>query len=80
MPHTDVESAQIVEPATRFAGELRVPGDKSISHRALMLAAMAQGESRIDGLPEGEDVAATVACLRSPVSYTHLTLPTICSV
>jgi 3-phosphoshikimate 1-carboxyvinyltransferase len=65
MPHTDVESAQIVEPATRVAGELRVPGDKSIGHRALMLAALAQGESRIDGLPEGEDVAATVACLRS---------------
>ena len=65
MPRIDVESAQIVEPATRIAGELRVPGDKSIAHRALMLAAMAQGESRIVGLPEGEDVAATVACLRS---------------
>jgi len=65
MPRTDVESAQIVEPATRVAGQLRVPGDKSIAHRALMLAAMAQGESRIEGLPEGEDVGATVACLRS---------------
>ena len=64
MPRTDVESAQIVEPAARVAGELRVPGDKSIAHRALMLAAMAQGESQIDGLPEGEDVAATIACLR----------------
>src|ERR1700737_2821565 len=64
MLRTDVESAHIVEPATSVAGELRVPGDKSIAHRALMLAAMAQGESRIDGLPEGEDVAATVACLR----------------
>jgi 3-phosphoshikimate 1-carboxyvinyltransferase len=64
MPRTEVESARIVEPATRVAGELRVPGDKSIAHRALMLAAMAQGDSRIDGLPEGEDVAATVACLR----------------
>ena len=65
MLRTEVESAQIVEPATRVAGELRVPGDKSIAHRALMLAATAQGESRIDGLPEGDDVAATVACLRS---------------
>jgi 3-phosphoshikimate 1-carboxyvinyltransferase len=64
MPRTDVESAHIVEPATRVAGELRVPGDKSIAHRALMLSALAQGESHIDGLPEGEDVAATVACLR----------------
>jgi 3-phosphoshikimate 1-carboxyvinyltransferase len=60
-----VESAHIVEPAARVAGELRVPGDKSIAHRALMLAALAQGESRLAGLPEGEDVAATVACLRS---------------
>jgi 3-phosphoshikimate 1-carboxyvinyltransferase len=65
MPHTDVESARVVAPAQSLAGELRVPGDKSIAHRALMLAAMAQGDSRIDGLPEGEDVAATVACLRS---------------
>jgi 3-phosphoshikimate 1-carboxyvinyltransferase len=65
VPPTDVESAQIVEPATRVAGELRVPGDKSIAHRALMLAALAQGESLIAGLPDGEDVAATVACLRS---------------
>jgi 3-phosphoshikimate 1-carboxyvinyltransferase len=64
MPRTDVESAHIVEPATSVAGEVRVPGDKSIAHRALMLAALAQGESRIDGLPDGEDVAATVACLR----------------
>ncbi|MEA2634473.1 MAG: 3-phosphoshikimate 1-carboxyvinyltransferase [Chloroflexota bacterium] len=61
---TDVESAQIVEPATRIAGEVRVPGDKSIAHRALMLAALAEGDSRIEGLPDGEDVAATVACLR----------------
>jgi 3-phosphoshikimate 1-carboxyvinyltransferase len=65
VPPTNVESAQIVGSAQRVTGELRVPGDKSIAHRALMLAAMAQGESRIDGLPEGEDVAATVACLRS---------------
>ncbi|HEX9095322.1 MAG TPA: 3-phosphoshikimate 1-carboxyvinyltransferase [Candidatus Dormibacteraeota bacterium] len=60
-----MESAQIVEPATMVAGELRVPGDKSIAHRALILAALADGESRIAGLPQGEDVAATVACLRS---------------
>jgi 3-phosphoshikimate 1-carboxyvinyltransferase len=64
MPRTDVGVAEIVEPAKRVAGELRVPGDKSIAHRALMLATLAQGESWIGGLPEGEDVAATVACLR----------------
>jgi 3-phosphoshikimate 1-carboxyvinyltransferase len=46
-------------------GTARVPGDKSISHRALMLAAMARGRSRIEGLSEGEDVRATAAALRA---------------
>ncbi len=64
MPRAEVESAQTVAPATRVAGELTVPGDKSIAHRALMLAALAQGESWIHGLPDGEDVLATVGCLR----------------
>jgi 3-phosphoshikimate 1-carboxyvinyltransferase len=40
-----------------------VPGDKSIAHRALLLAAMAAGESTIENLPEGADVAATAACV-----------------
>jgi 3-phosphoshikimate 1-carboxyvinyltransferase len=42
-----------------------VPGDKSISHRALMLSALAVGRSRIEGLLEGEDVLATAAALRA---------------
>jgi 3-phosphoshikimate 1-carboxyvinyltransferase len=42
-----------------------VPGDKSISHRSLMLSALAVGESRIEGLLEGEDVLATAAALRA---------------
>ncbi|MDB5689155.1 MAG: aroA [Sphingomonas bacterium] len=46
-------------------GTIRVPGDKSISHRALMLAALAIGESVIDGLLEGEDVLATAAAMRA---------------
>ncbi|MFQ5347163.1 MAG: 3-phosphoshikimate 1-carboxyvinyltransferase [Rhodothalassiaceae bacterium] len=49
----------------RLAGRVAVPGDKSISHRALMLAAMASGESRIAGLLESEDVMATAAALRA---------------
>ncbi len=40
-------------------GELRVPGDKSVSHRAIMLASLADGVSRIDGFLEGEDTLAT---------------------
>ena len=44
---------------------IRVPGDKSISHRALMFGALAVGRSRIKGLLEGEDVLATAAALRA---------------
>jgi 3-phosphoshikimate 1-carboxyvinyltransferase len=46
-----------------LSGTARVPGDKSISHRALMLTAMARGRSRIHGLSEGADVASTAAAL-----------------
>jgi 3-phosphoshikimate 1-carboxyvinyltransferase len=65
MLRSDVGTVEVVQPASSVLGELRVPGDKSIAHRALILAALADGESRITGLPEGEDVRATVACLRS---------------
>ncbi|WP_375390442.1 3-phosphoshikimate 1-carboxyvinyltransferase [uncultured Sphingomonas sp.] len=46
-------------------GCVAVPGDKSISHRAVMLASLAVGESRVEGLLEGEDVLATAAALRA---------------
>lgn len=45
-------------------GVIRVPGDKSMSHRAVMLAALAEGTTVVDGLLEGEDVLRTVAALR----------------
>ena len=48
-----------------MTGTCTVPGDKSISHRALMFGALAVGETRIGGLLEGEDVAATAAALRA---------------
>ncbi len=46
-------------------GRVTVPGDKSISHRSLMFSALAIGESRIEGLLEGEDVLATAAAMRA---------------
>ena len=64
MPRAEVGSTHTIEPAHHVAGELEVPGDKSIAHRALLLAALAQGESWITGLPDGEDVGATIGCLR----------------
>ena len=55
----------VVRAASRLRGNIRLPGDKSISHRALMLAALATGESRIRGLSEGADVASTARLLRA---------------
>ncbi len=48
-----------------LAGRIRVPGDKSISHRALMFGSLAVGETRITGLLEGEDVLRTAAAMRA---------------
>jgi len=48
-----------------LSGRIRVPGDKSISHRALMFGALAVGETRISGLLEGEDVLRTAAAMRA---------------
>ncbi len=54
-----------------LGGEARVPGDKSISHRALMLAAVAVGETRISGLLEGEDILATAAAIQALGAEAH---------
>ncbi|MHB1059656.1 MAG: 3-phosphoshikimate 1-carboxyvinyltransferase [Rhodanobacter sp.] len=51
------------QPGRPLHGSVRVPGDKSVSHRALMLAAIAGGDSRIRGFLEGEDTRATAAVL-----------------
>ncbi|HUC72865.1 MAG TPA: 3-phosphoshikimate 1-carboxyvinyltransferase [Stellaceae bacterium] len=60
--HAPLESTR---PAAPLAGTIRVPGDKSISHRALMLGALAVGRTEISGLLEGEDVLATAAALNA---------------
>ena len=52
-------------PAAPLRGTVPVPGDKSISHRALMFAGLAVGETRITGLLEGEDVLRTAAAMRA---------------
>ena len=51
------------QPGQPLHGDVRVPGDKSVSHRALMLSAIAEGTSRIHGFLEGEDTRATAAVL-----------------
>jgi 3-phosphoshikimate 1-carboxyvinyltransferase len=55
----------VVAPGGRVAGVIRVPGDKSISHRALMFGALAEGETRISGFLPGEDCLATLAAVRA---------------
>ncbi|WP_257265603.1 bifunctional prephenate dehydrogenase/3-phosphoshikimate 1-carboxyvinyltransferase [Endozoicomonas sp. ONNA2] len=60
------ESTQtfIARPGGSISGEFRVPGDKSISHRAIMLGALAEGETVVAGFLEGEDALATLKAFR----------------
>ncbi len=58
------KSAVTAHPATALEGAVSVPGDKSISHRALILGALAVGETVVHGLLEGEDVLATASAVR----------------
>ena len=54
-----------VRNARKLEGEITVPGDKSISHRSLILGGIASGESRIRGLSTGADVQSTAGCMRA---------------
>ncbi|MBI4745705.1 MAG: 3-phosphoshikimate 1-carboxyvinyltransferase, partial [Deltaproteobacteria bacterium] len=53
-----------VKKVKGLKGEITVPGDKSISHRALMFASIAEGDSRITGLLKGEDNMSTLKAFR----------------
>lgn len=57
-------AAWIAAPGRPLSGRLRVPGDKSVSHRAVMLGALAEGITRVTGFLEGEDTRATAAILQ----------------
>ena len=54
-----------ISPATRVSGEICLPGDKSISHRYAMLAAIAEGETRIHNYSTGADCHSTLGCVRA---------------
>ena len=56
---------RVQKASNALKGQIRVPGDKSISHRALMLGALAFGQTKISGLLEGEDVLASAAAMRA---------------
>jgi 3-phosphoshikimate 1-carboxyvinyltransferase len=53
----------IIRPAKSIQGDIGLPGDKSISHRAAILSALADGETRIENFSTGEDCASTLRCL-----------------
>jgi 3-phosphoshikimate 1-carboxyvinyltransferase len=63
--HSDHPTPLEARSSGPLSGKVRVPGDKSISHRALILGALAVGESRISGLLEGEDVLNTAKSMRA---------------
>ena len=62
---TNLHSTLHLAPGGTLTGKLQVPGDKSISHRALILGAIAEGESEVSGYQEGEDTLATMEILGS---------------
>ena len=59
------DSHILIHPARNLLGSVSLPGDKSISHRYAMLAALADGTSRLENYSTGADCASTLACLRS---------------
>jgi 3-phosphoshikimate 1-carboxyvinyltransferase len=63
MTHSSTQ--RVIRPASKLRGTLRLPGDKSISHRYAMLAAIASGESRIRNYSTGADCQSTLACVQA---------------
>lgn len=57
--------SQIVRPARNVRGSVRLPGDKSVSHRYAMLAGIADGPSRLENYSTGADCASTLGCMRT---------------
>jgi 3-phosphoshikimate 1-carboxyvinyltransferase len=55
----------IVKPATTLSGKLKIPGDKSISHRSIMLGSLSQGITQVSGFLQGEDALSTLKAFRA---------------
>jgi 3-phosphoshikimate 1-carboxyvinyltransferase len=62
---SDHQNSVIIRPAGGFSGSVRLPGDKSISHRYAMLGAIAEGTTKLENFSTGADCASTLGCLRS---------------
>jgi 3-phosphoshikimate 1-carboxyvinyltransferase len=70
--HTSTEE-RIIRPAKNICGSLRLPGDKSISHRYAMLGAFAEGRSRFTNFSTGADCASTLGCMEALGAQVHKT-------
>ncbi|HAQ81714.1 MAG: 3-phosphoshikimate 1-carboxyvinyltransferase [Bradyrhizobium sp. PARBB1] len=75
LAHSDTPTPLESRACGPLAGKVRVPGDKSISHRALILGALSVGETRISGLLEGEDVLNTAQSMRALGAKVERTAP-----
>src|ERR1700724_3251902 len=64
-PMQTITEERLIRPAKNIYGCLRLPGDKSISHRYGMLAAFAEGTSRFTNFSTGADCASTLACMQA---------------
>jgi 3-phosphoshikimate 1-carboxyvinyltransferase len=60
-----MDTVRVAPPPAGLAGALRVPGDKSIAHRALLLGALAEGTTRVSGFPAGADVLSSLGAMRA---------------
>ena len=60
-PSSDI----VISPARNVSGSIRLPGDKSISHRYAMLGAIAEGETRLENYSTGADCASTLGCVQA---------------
>jgi 3-phosphoshikimate 1-carboxyvinyltransferase len=65
MSHASTSTIQIVRPARNFRGSVRLPGDKSISHRYAMLAGIAEGTTTLSNFSTGEDPHSSLACMEA---------------
>ena len=61
----EISNTVIIRPARNLAGAVRLPGDKSISHRYAMLAALAEGSTRLQNFASGADCASTLRCVEA---------------
>lgn len=62
---SELKKNYVVQPGGKLQGSIRVPGDKSISHRSIMLGSIAEGTTHVTGFLEGEDALATLATFRA---------------